>query len=442
MRQSRFLTIAGLAVMGLAVAACDIDKLLEARSPTRIPSDVVERDPATAALFVNSAVGNFECAFGSYVVAGGLVGEELEDATATANRFPYDRRNTQPADVRYSTFGCEALGTYAPLHTARVSANLVRRWLEGWTDQEVANRATLLATAAAFEAYSMLLLGEGFCSMVFSTIADDGSTIEYGDELTRQEVFQQAEARFTQAITTAEPLTGTANTNILNLARVGRARARLNQAIVDNVVVNPAKLAEARVDAAAVPAGFAYNMTAATTPNRRENRVWDENNSTFTPSSTVGTHYRNLNDPRVPVQNLNRNASNTGVALWLQLKYQQANNTIPIASYDEAQLMVAEADAVNPATADNARAIIDTYRMRGNQGPYTGGLTAAELRAEIVDQRRRELYLEGQHLGDVIRYAIPLRPAQGTTFPGGGTYENQVCLPLPQTERLNNPALQ
>jgi hypothetical protein len=441
MRLTRSFALVGVLVLGLGVAACDVGSLLEARSPTRIPANVVEDDPAAAALFVNSAIGNFECAFGSYVVAGGLVGEELEDATATANRFPYDRRNTQPADVRYSTFGCEAVGAYAPLQTARVSANSIRRRLETWTDQQVTNRATLLATAAAFEAYSMLLLGEGFCTMVFSTIADDGLTIEYGQELTRQQVFQLAEDRFTQAITTAQQA-GTGVANVLDLARLGRARARLNQAVVNNAVVNATKLTEARADAAAIPSAFVYNMTAATTPNRRENRVWDENNSTFTPTSTVGTHYRNLNDPRVPVQNLNRNASNTGVALWLQLKYPQAGNPIPIASYDEAQFIIAEADADNALTADNARTIIDTYRARGNQGPYTGGLTPAELRAEIVEQRRRELYLEGQHLGDMIRYSVPLRPAQGTPFPGGGTYENQVCLPLPQTERLNNPALQ
>jgi hypothetical protein len=440
MKQSRFLALAGLAVMALAGTACDVDKLLEARSPTRIPAERIERDPATAALFVNSAIGNFECAFGSYVVAGGLIGEELEDATATANRFPYDRRNTQPADVRYSTFGCEAVGTYAPLQTARVSANIIRRWLEGWTDQEVANRTTLLAQAAAFEAYSMLLLGEGFCSMVFSTIADDGSTIEYGTEITRQQVFQQAEARFTQAITEAQPIGTTLATSVLNLARVGRARARLNLAVVNGAVTDAAKLADARADAAAVPPAFVYNMTAEATPNRRENRVWDENNSTFTPASTVGTHYRNLNDPRVPVQNLNRNASNTGVALWLQLKYPQAQTPLPIASGDEAQLIVAEADiATNPT---NTVTILNTFRARGNQGVYAGGLTPAELRAEVIDQRRRELYLEGQHLGDVIRYGITLRPAQGTPFPGGGNFENQVCLPLPQTERLNNPMLQ
>jgi len=283
MRLRRFLTLAGAAVISLSASACDLDRLLEARSPTRIPADLIERDPANAALFLNSAIGNFECAFGSYVVAGGLVGEELEDATATANRFPYDRRNTQPADLRYSTFGCEAVGAYAPLQTARVSANSIRRWLEGWTDEQVQGRAGFLAQAAAFEAYSMLLLGEGFCSMVFSTISDDGSSIDYGTELTRQQVFQQAEERFTQAITVAPA----AASSILNLARVGRARARLNMAVVGRPVVNPNKLADGRTDAAAAAPNLVLGMTGAATPNRPEDRVWGGNNSTFTPSSTA-----------------------------------------------------------------------------------------------------------------------------------------------------------
>ncbi|MDQ3949388.1 MAG: hypothetical protein M3282_03495, partial [Gemmatimonadota bacterium] len=426
MRPSRYLAFAGVAALALGLTACDIDRLLEARSPTRIPADVVEPDANAAALFVNSAVGNFECAFGAYIVAGGLIGEELEDATQTANRYPYDQRNMQPAEVRYSTFGCEAIGAYAPLQGARVSANSIRRRLEGWTDQEVANRTTLLATAAAFEAYSMLLLGEGFCSMTFSTFAADGVTVEYGPELTRQEVFERAEERFTQAITVAQQA-GSGATNILNLARVGRARARLNQAVVNNAVVNATKFGEARIDAAAVPAGFVYNMTASAVNDRRENRVWDENNSTFTPSSTVGLHYRTLNDPRVPVRDLNRQAGGTRVPLWLQLKYPAATSPIPIASYDEAQLIVAEVDAANAATSANAVTIINSFRVPNGQGAYAGAVTPEALKAEIIDQRRRELFLEGQHLGDVIRYNITLRPAQGTTFPGGGVYENRVC---------------
>lgn len=51
------------------------------------------------------------------------------------------------------------------------------------------------------------------------------------------------------------------------------------------------------------------------------------------------------------------------------------------------------------------------------------------------------LVLEGQHLGDIIRYGVPLTPAAGAPYPGGGVYGSQRCLPLPDVERDNNPAL-
>ena len=51
--------------------------------------------------------------------------------------------------------------------------------------------------------------------------------------------------------------------------------------------------------------------------------------------------------------------------------------------------------------------------------------------------------VEGQRLGDIIRYGLPLFPAPGTPFPVGGTdtgvYGTQVCFPLPSVERNNNP---
>ena len=436
-----FLALA-LAFSGV-LTACDADALLEVRSPTRVPRNI-EADPANANLFVNSAIANFDCAFGAYIVAGGLIGEELQDATQTASRYAYDQRNVQPDQAHYSTFGCEAIGVYAPLQTARVSANSIRRRLEGWTDQEVdaanANRRReLLSTAAAYEAYSILLLGEGFCTTAISTINLETGETEYGAELTRAQAFQAAEERFTQAITEATAA-GAGATSILNMARVGRARARLNLAVTNGAVTDAAKLAEARADAAAVPAAFAQNMTASATIGRRENRVWAQNNP-LAFATSVAPRYQTLNDPRVPVANTGRTAAGTGIPIWQQNKFATANAPIPIASGDEAQLIVAEADANSPATATNAVNIINTFRARGNQGPYAGGVTAAELRAEIIEQRRRELFLEGQHLGDLIRYGIQPTPAANTPFHGGGTYRSQVCMPLPNVERLNNPAM-
>ena len=67
------------------LAACDVNKALQVESPSRIPAEPLET-PANAALLVNGAVSDFECAFGAYVVIGGLIGEELDDYTQTASR--------------------------------------------------------------------------------------------------------------------------------------------------------------------------------------------------------------------------------------------------------------------------------------------------------------------------------------------------------------------
>jgi starch-binding outer membrane protein, SusD/RagB family len=197
----------------------------------------------------------------------------------------------------------------------------------------------------------------------------------------------------------------------------------------------------------AVPASFVYNATTSNTAPRRQNRVWADNGvagtapltptSALNSGSSVGPLYRNLNDPRVPVDNSGRTAAGTGVAIWIERKYTDPGSPIPLASGDEAQLIVAEADITTNAA--NARTIINTFRARGNELPLLVTATAAELKSALIEERRRELFLESQHLGDLIRYNLPLNPAAGTTFPGGGTYGSQRCMPLPEVESLNNP---
>ncbi|MBC8088785.1 MAG: RagB/SusD family nutrient uptake outer membrane protein, partial [Phycisphaerae bacterium] len=62
-----------------------------------------------------------------------------------------------------------------------------------------------------------------------------------------------------------------------------------------------------------------------------------------------------------------------------------------------------------------------------------------QVLATIIEDRRRELFLEGHRLGDIRRYSIPLAPAAGAAYPGGGAYGTQSCFPLPDVERINNP---
>jgi hypothetical protein len=166
-------------------------------------------------------------------------------------------------------------------------------------------------------------------------------------------------------------------------------------------------------------------------------------NGVPTLSVTVGPYYRHLNDPRVPVDSvLNKTGTAiaktvTGLDEWVQLKYTGPSSPMVLASYAEAQLIVAEA-AARANDLPPALAVIAAERARGNQPAFTG-TTQAEVLNEIIDQRRREFFLDGHHLGDYIRFNLPLTPAPGAAYHAGGTYGSQRCLPLPNVERNNNP---
>jgi hypothetical protein len=419
---------AALLAIGL-LASCKTSDYLGVTSPSRIPAAGLE-DPANAGLLVNGAVADFECAYGAYVTASGLISDELDDATQTADRFPYDRRDMVSSSVRYQSDDCTGIGTYSPLQTARVSADNIRRLLNGWTDAQVPNRQLLLATAAAYEGYAELLLGEGFCGTAFSTFNADG-TVNYGTQITPGQAFDSAVTRFSDAITAAQAAGASAD-NILHMAYDGRARAELDGG----------NLVAAKADAAQVPPGFVQNMTGSTISSRRYNRVWadnGQNGTTFNQASSVGPDFRNLNDPRVPVVHPNVPNSTTGVPIWVQLKYTSASSPIPIASYTEAQLIIAEADlASDPATA---LTIINASRAAGGESALPSSTTAADLQTALINERARALFLQGTRLYDMIRFQLPSVPAAGAAYPGGGVYGSQLCMPFPDVETFNNPAL-
>jgi hypothetical protein len=414
-----------IALALLASVGCSsLDRVLAVELVDRVPALPLESSPANAQLFVDGAIGDFECAFGAYVVLGGLIGDELAESRSIAERKPFDQRTHTSTDRRYAVARCDQLGVYTPLQTARVSAERAILLLEAWTDAQVAQRRTLVATMHAYAGYATLLLGEGFCSTVLS-VPGAGGALVYGGEITRDSAFRVAESHFTAAIALAQETGASA---VLDFALVGRARARLDRG----------DLASARGDAARVPSAFAHVMTASANPLRRQNRAWEEQRAEDI--VTVGILYRALGDPRVVVTDTRR--SGPLGAIFYEEKYPTAASPIRIAGGAEARLIVAEADlaAGTAASLENARTIIDAFRARGNQPPLTAS-DATTLRAALIDQRRRELFLEGQHLGDLIRFDVAFTPPIGAPYPGGGAYGSQRCLPLPDIERDNNPAL-
>jgi hypothetical protein len=202
--------------------------------------------------------------------------------------------------------------------------------------------------------------------------------------------------------------------------------------------LNLGDYAGAKADAQQIPAGYVRNATYSSAVDRRGNFVFNDNSSVNT-SSSVGAPYRTMTgDPRVPVSTTGLSSA-TGIQHYYQTKYTTVATPIPFASYEEAQLIIAEAE-IRANNLPAALPILNAERARGNQGVFLG-TTQAQYLAELIDQRRRELFLEGHHLGDVIRFNIPVQPAAGTAYHFGGTYGNQLCFPLPAAERLNNPLI-
>lgn len=405
------------ALFCLTLAACDDLTSLDQEAPSRIPADSLER-PENARLLVQSAVGNFECALTNYVVAGGLVGDELGNANLANSLWDFDRRTLFPNHSGYSTGTCDAGPTvYTVLSIARYSADNAIRLLDGWTDAEVPDRTGLIATAAAYAGYSLVLLGEGMCS----------AALDVGPELTPAQILTEAESRFTRAIDAA---TTAGNEELLNLALLGRARARLG---LSN---NPG----AAGDAALIPAGFVVHATYSGARPIRENLVFSFLSVAL--QATVDLPFLDVTfegvpDPRVAVIDAGTLGADAVTPIFVPAKYSAFESPIPVARWEEAQLILAET-AVAGGDVAGAVGIINTLHATAGIPPYGGG-TPDEVMSQVIEERSRELFLEGQRLGDIIRYGLPLFPAAGTPFYLGGEFGTQVCYPLPAVERDNNP---
>jgi hypothetical protein len=424
----------GLSLMATAsvIACTDITSLAQ-ENPGALSGNTLYV-PGNAQLIVNGAIGDFECAYARYVVGSGLFADELSVAISQTANFDYDARRLI-TNATYGTNNCGATpsavqqpGIYTPLSTARATADTAATYLEGWTDADVPNRTKLTGQSYAYAGYSLVLLGEGMCS----------AAINLGPELQPAQLFAEAKTRFDKAITAA---TAANDQTTLNLARVGRARSLLDQGGVAN-------LAAAAADAALVPATFVVNTSPDAVNTRRQNALFIAiSQSSF---STVDTSFRNVlvpggttQDPRVVVTDLNRNGTATGSRVFLPGKAATNATAMRIASYAEAQLIIAENAASTGDLAAAATAINNARGRTAGLPTYTlpADATSASVKTQIVEERRREFAFEGHRLGDIRRYGIPFLPAAGATYQYGGVYGTQTCFPLPDVERINNPTI-
>ncbi len=180
-------------------------------------------------------------------------------------------------------------------------------------------------------------------------------------------------------------------------------------------------------------------MTASDATGRRNNQIFGYNGPPPLGGSSmsVGENYRTFThmgqpDPRVSSSGFIR-VNSDGTDLYYQQKYTSLGDPLVLASYDEAQLIIAEVQLGATAVA-----IINDFHTAAGLPAYGGG-TDAEILDHVIEERRAELWLEGHRFNDIERFNLTLDPPPGTPHRKGGTYGDDRCFPLPDVEVRNNP---
>lgn len=395
-------------VLGSALAC---KGLLDVTLPTKVSGEALE-NPAMAQALVNSAIGEFECAFSNYVPATAEATDELRHSSGWLVFTLWDERRINADN---SSQFCDAAighGIFIPMQKARFSAESSRARIQGWKDADVPGRATYLAALAVYAAYARTLLSEIYCQMTFDT----------GPVLTPNAALATAEAMFTEGIAAAKTA-GSAEYE--NMALVGRARVRL---FLGNK-------AGAKADALLVPKGFKKTATYSGADPYRYN--WTYHQNYIDNNISVSDEFRDLKfggvpDPRVRVELASSRGHNQSI-LYRQTKY-TGHTPITIASWEEAQLIIAEVDlgqtAVNIINALHAAVGLPNYVPASTSDD-------AGILAQVIQERSRQLFLEGHRMADFFHFKISF--ATGNSPYTGVPYGSTTCLPLVRAEQSSNP---
>jgi hypothetical protein len=394
------------------VCGTGCDELLEVgRSPNIIPGDGISGEGSFQSRYIGAA-SLFPAAVGNAAVYGGLFTDELLWSGSFVRRDEIDRRSVESAN------DIVADEPYTALQRAgKVAKDLQRDILAGNFPRFITTPETSaeVAQVSLISGYSRLYLADLFCTLAFDNT---------GPELDAEDVYQMAIEDFTRAIDATQ-----AAAAVRTAARVGRARARLQ------LGDRQAALAEAQQ----IPEGFAFNVEYS--DQSTQNTVWS-----FTWSNRrlpVSTHFRqptidntSTTDPRVRVIDSGRTSFSGSDRAWAPQKYSTSGSPIRIASWEEAQFMIAEISG-----GDVARGIINTLRARnGVSIVWDPNKTATpeQILRKVIDEKGRTLLLESYRMGDMRRYYDQY---DIDLFPTGERFGAQTCMPLPDKERNNNPGL-
>jgi hypothetical protein len=333
-----------------------------------------------------------------------------------------------------------------------------------------------VALVEAMVGYGYLFAGETMCQSVFGPPDAPGGTLNGP-----LEAVGLAVPHFESAITVG---LASGATDVVNLARVGLARAHLTLGNFQEVINN----------AQVVPAGFQWWVEYSDADGALNNNLFNEvhgSNHTVgvAPKFLQGTYGQQglvdtQTDPRIqhtsdfsnghdrstvlykPYQGL-RFSGYTGATVAPQsaacpnctpgganegngdngdvILFQRETNVL-LADYTEAQHHMHEAMMRQGGNDGAVNTFVNARRAVGNQAPVS--LTGDALFAELREQRGRDLFMGGFRLGDLRRWA---RDGVGNFFPSGAhpnpdrppaQYGPWTCWAFPIQEYDGNPNLE
>ncbi len=242
--------LAAIAIAGPIAACNNIHDALNVTAPDQISAKELS-GPAYATLLVNSAVGDFECAYGAFVVDGALMSGELQ----TRRRPLRGGRSTDAISSR----------TRASTRVARATRSACTRRSRQRASTQI--QSPRFSPAGPTHRWRTGRICSRKPTSTVATIASCSAScsarrhIALGPELTPAQVFALAEAKFTAGLAAAQ---AAGDQQLIAFAYAGRARARRDQG----------NLTGADADAHQVPAGFvAYATADASELRATESRV-------------------------------------------------------------------------------------------------------------------------------------------------------------------------
>jgi len=453
--RARWAAVATAAAVVLAATGCNLkDTLLEPQNPGIIDESAVNSPSAALALKVG-AIGRLKnlvnCGGECLWEEGGHLADEFKNSDFQPTRQDVDQRTMTISNTILSYNGVTTIRGFL-----RTAIDKMREFLPNNT----ADIAELYMGLGFVE----MSMAETYCNGTPLGRTIDG-LVDYSDAsfkpLTNAEVYAVALAHLDSALTIVGSATDAASTDVRRASLIVKARILVDQ--------KQFSAAAAVVPVSAVPAGYQYMWTTATSSNNDDLGIWSLNNSvariTVSDSFDIVNGQVNLirnaipfasaNDPRVPV--IRGDAATPKVVaedgvtpLFIQRIWPNRDDPIPMVSAIDARLIEAEAK-LNANDIPGMMTILNQLRTdRPRIGNFTPGAMTALAAPTTQDAAVTLFFREkafwtfgrGQRLGDLRRLIRQYGRTEDKVFPTGvyykgGVYGKDVNFPIPDAEYVN-----